>query len=102
MQLRILKTLSEAGSSSKMAPLTSSTIKANLPSADLAFLSACQTSRGDEKFTEEVLHLAAGMLAAGIEVSLRRCGPIRDTHAPGLAESFYAYLLRKTPIMGGL
>ncbi|TEB05103.1 hypothetical protein FA13DRAFT_1906240, partial [Coprinellus micaceus] len=73
-----------------------STIKANLPSADLAFLSACQTSRGDEKFTEEVLHLAAGMLAAGYRSVVATMWSIRDTHAPGLAESFYAYLLRKS------
>ncbi|TEB18818.1 hypothetical protein FA13DRAFT_1719468 [Coprinellus micaceus] len=74
----------------------STIIKANLPSADLAFLSACQTSRGDEKFTEEVLHLAAGMLAAGYRSVVATMWSIRDTHAPGLAESFYAYLLRKS------
>jgi len=32
---------------------------------ELAFLSACQTSTGAEKLSEEAVHLAAGMLAAG-------------------------------------
>lgn len=30
-----------------------------------AFLSACQTSTGDEKLSDEAVHLAAGMLATG-------------------------------------
>jgi CHAT domain-containing protein len=35
------------------------------PQADFAFLSARQTSAGDEKLSEEAVHLAARMLAAG-------------------------------------
>ena len=38
-------------------------IKKQLVGADLAYLSACQTSTGDEKLSEEAVHLAAGMLA---------------------------------------
>jgi len=37
---------------------------------ELAFLSACQTSTGDEKLSEEAVHLAAGMLAAGYRTSV--------------------------------
>ncbi|KAH6881201.1 CHAT domain-containing protein [Coprinopsis sp. MPI-PUGE-AT-0042] len=40
-------------------------IQRDLKNADLAFLSACQTSAGDEKLSDEAVHLAAGMLAAG-------------------------------------
>ena len=40
-------------------------IKKQFIEADLAYLSACQTSKGDEKLSEEAVHLAAGMLAAG-------------------------------------
>ncbi|KAH6905434.1 CHAT domain-containing protein [Coprinopsis sp. MPI-PUGE-AT-0042] len=43
----------------------STIIKANLKNADLAFLSACQTGTGDESLSNEAVHLAAGMLAAG-------------------------------------
>ncbi|KAH6905616.1 CHAT domain-containing protein [Coprinopsis sp. MPI-PUGE-AT-0042] len=38
-------------------------IQRDLKNADLAFLSACQTSAGDEKLSDEAVHLAAGMLA---------------------------------------
>ena len=31
----------------------------HLPNADLAVLSACQTATGDEKLSDEVVHLAA-------------------------------------------
>src|ERR1700761_6074526 len=37
----------------------------NLSRRDLAFLSACQTAKGDEKVSDEAVHLAAGMLVAG-------------------------------------
>ncbi|KAF6760946.1 CHAT domain-containing protein, partial [Ephemerocybe angulata] len=37
----------------------------HLKNADLAFLSACETSTGGEKLPDEAVHLAAGMLAAG-------------------------------------
>ncbi|KAH6911835.1 TPR-like protein [Coprinopsis sp. MPI-PUGE-AT-0042] len=44
-------------------------IQRDLKKADLAFLSACQTSTGDEKLSDEAVHLAAGMLAAGVSAS---------------------------------
>jgi CHAT domain-containing protein len=40
-------------------------MKKNLKNSDFAFLSACQTSKGNEKLLEEVVHLTSGMLAAG-------------------------------------
>ena len=46
--------------------------------ADLALLSACQTSAGDEKLSEEVIHLAAGMLAAGYRGAVATMWSIRD------------------------
>jgi len=39
-------------------------MKKNLCNSNFAFLSACQTSKGDAKLPEEVVHLASGMLAA--------------------------------------
>jgi CHAT domain-containing protein len=33
----------------------------------LAFLSACETAKGDEKHTDEAIHLAASMLFAGFK-----------------------------------
>jgi CHAT domain-containing protein len=65
----------------------------NLKNADFAFLSACQTSTGEEKLSEEVVHLAAGMLAAGYRRVVATMWPIEDRHAPEVAKDFYDYLL---------
>jgi CHAT domain-containing protein len=40
-------------------------IRLNLPNAEFAFLSACQTTTGDERLSEEAVHIAGGMLLAG-------------------------------------
>ena len=64
-----------------------------LVGADLAFLSACQTSTGDEKLSEEAVHLAAGMLAAGYRGVVATMWSINDRYAPGVSEDFYANLI---------
>jgi len=64
-------------------------MKKNLPHSDFAFLSACQTSMGDEKLPEEVVHLAAGMMAAGYQSIVGTMWSILDMHGPDLAELFY-------------
>ena len=75
-------------------PLTLSEImKKKLPNAGLAFMSACQTSSGDEKLPEEAVHLAAGMLAAGYRSVVATMWSISDVHAPEVAEIFYENLL---------
>jgi CHAT domain-containing protein len=77
-------------------PLTLSNImQKNLKNADLAFLSACETSAGEEKLSEEVVHLAAGMLAAGYRRVVATMWSIGDYHAPEVATDFYDYLLRQ-------
>jgi CHAT domain-containing protein len=67
-------------------------LQANLKHADLAFLSACQTSTGDEKLSDEAVHLAAGMLAAGYRRVVGTMWSIGDKPAQEIAESFYDYL----------
>ena len=67
-------------------------IKMNLKSADLAYLSACQTSTGDEKLSEEAVHLAAGMLAAGYRGVVATMWSISDRYGPQVAEDFYDML----------
>jgi len=62
---------------------------------ELAFLSACQTSKGDLKLSEEVVHLAAGMLAAGYRGVVGTMWSISDFHGPQFAKWFYQYLLEK-------
>ncbi|KAJ2922952.1 hypothetical protein H1R20_g14146, partial [Candolleomyces eurysporus] len=71
----------------------SSIIKLHIKSADFAFLSACQTSTGSHKLSEEAVHLAAGMLAAGYRGVVGTMWSIQDRYAPEIAEDFYADLL---------
>ena len=76
-------------------------IRQAIPNPDLAFLSACQTSKGDLKLSEEVVHLAAGMLAAGYRGVIGTMWSISDMHGPEFATEFYQYLLRENEL-GGL
>lgn len=61
--------------------------------AELAFLSACQTATGDEKLSEESVHLAAGMLAAGYCSVFATLWSIKDEDAPLITEEVYTSLL---------
>jgi CHAT domain-containing protein len=70
-------------------------IKKKFKGADLAYLSACQTSTGDEKLSEEAVHLAAGMLAAGYRGVIATMWSISDQHGPQVAEDFYARLISR-------
>jgi len=71
-------------------------MKQKIPNPDLAFLSACQTSKGNIKLSEEVVHLAAGMLCAGYRGVVGTMWSISDMHGPEFATEFYQYLLRET------
>ncbi|KAF8811437.1 hypothetical protein BYT27DRAFT_7134005 [Phlegmacium glaucopus] len=75
-------------------------MKEQIPNLDLAFLSACQTSKGDLKLSEEVVHLAAGMLAAGYRGVVGTMWNISDMHGPAFATEFYEYLLREKELDG--
>jgi len=67
---------------------------------ELAFLSACQTSTGDEKLSEEAVHLAAGMLAAGYRSVVATMWSIKDQFGPVVAETFYEDLMERGQISG--
>ncbi|KAI0026553.1 CHAT domain-containing protein, partial [Vararia minispora EC-137] len=60
--------------------------------AELAFLSACQTSTGDEKLPEEAVHLAAGMLSVGFKSVIGTMWSIGDQDAPIIADEVYRQL----------
>jgi len=70
-------------------------VKQRIPQCELAFLSACQTSTGDEKLSEEAVHLAAGMLAVGYQGVVGTMWSIKDRYAPKVSEAFYDYLVVK-------
>ena len=66
------------------------------PHGKLAFLSACQTAKGDEDLSDEAIHIAAGMLFVGWSIS--------DKLAPEVAKDMYEQLSQKwyhTGLSGG-
>ena len=67
---------------------------------ELAFLSACQTSTGDEKLSDEAVHLAAGMLAAGYRSVVATMWSIKDRYGPVVAECFYKDLIERGKASG--
>ena len=69
-------------------------MRQKISNPDLVFLSACQTSKGDDKLSEEVVHLTAGMLAAGYRGVVGTMWGISDMHGPEFARVFYQYLLK--------
>ena len=70
-------------------------IKLQIPNADFAFLSACQTSTGDPELPHEAVHLASGLLAAGYRSVVSTMWSIKDEYGPEVAASFYSYLLKR-------
>ncbi|KAF6745227.1 CHAT domain-containing protein [Ephemerocybe angulata] len=63
-------------------------VQSNLKNADLAFLSACETSTGQDKLSDEAVHLAAGMLAAGYRRVVGTMWSIGDLAAHNVAITF--------------
>jgi CHAT domain-containing protein len=60
--------------------------------AELAFLSACQTATGDTKVPEEAVHLTAGMLFVGYKAVIGTVWSIGDQDAPLVADEVYRHL----------
>ncbi|PVF91515.1 TPR-like protein [Serendipita vermifera] len=69
-------------------------IKFNLPHAEFAFLSACQTTTGDESLSEEAVHIAGGMLLAGYRSVVATMWSIQDELAPMVTDEFYGHIMK--------
>jgi CHAT domain-containing protein len=69
-------------------------IKLNLPKAEFAFLSACQTTTGDENLSEEAVHIAGGMLLAGYRGVVATMWSIQDDLAPEVTNEFYGHIMK--------
>ncbi|KAJ1299439.1 hypothetical protein OPQ81_002687 [Rhizoctonia solani] len=67
----------------------------------LAFLSACQTAKGDEKLPDEAIHLASGMLTAGYTSVIATMWSVMDDDAPFVANKVYGQLLKDGTIGKG-
>jgi CHAT domain-containing protein len=74
----------------------STIITKRFPHADFAFLSACQTATGDEKLTEEAIHLAAGLVLAGYCSVILTMWSIKDEDAPVIVDYVYSDLFCNT------
>lgn len=68
-------------------------IKLDLPKAEFAFLSACQTMTGDENLFDEAVHIAGGMLLAGYRGVVATMWSIEDELAPKIADEFYRHIM---------
>ncbi|PVF93861.1 hypothetical protein CPB86DRAFT_818481 [Serendipita vermifera] len=68
-------------------------IKLDLPSAEFAFLSACQTTTGEETLSDEAVHIAGGMLLAGYRGVVATMWSIQDDLAPEVADEFYRRIM---------
>ncbi|CAE6488848.1 unnamed protein product [Rhizoctonia solani] len=67
----------------------------------LAFLSACQTAKGDEELPDEAIHLASGMLMAGYPSVIATMWSIMDDDAPFVADKVYAELMKDRRVGSG-
>jgi CHAT domain-containing protein len=75
-------------------------MKAQLPHAELAFLSACDSAAinvGDNP--DEVIHLAAGLQFCGFRSVVGTLWAMDDIDGPNVAEDFYRHMFRK---VGGI
>ncbi|MEW2117784.1 CHAT domain-containing protein [Streptomyces sp. NPDC005474] len=75
-------------------PLTiAELVDLRLSRAELAFLSACQTSAGSARLTEESVHLAAAMQVSGYRHVIATLWPTVDPVTPRLVDLVYDGLL---------
>ncbi|KAF8180263.1 CHAT domain-containing protein [Mycena galopus ATCC 62051] len=60
----------------------------------LAFLSACETAKGDAKTPDEAMHLAASLIFAGFHGVIATMWSIDDFDGPKVADTFYEHLFK--------
>jgi CHAT domain-containing protein len=70
-------------------------IKAHLPDAEFAFLSACHAAAVDiEGVPDEVIHLSAALIFCGFRSVVGTLWAMDDEDGPDVAEDFYRYMFR--------
>lgn len=80
------------------APLTLSDIaRLRLPGAELAYLSACDTTRGRSEYAEEALHITGAFHMAGFTHVVGTLWAVDDDTSRELAERFYAAFETERP-----
>ncbi|KAJ7465640.1 CHAT domain-containing protein [Mycena latifolia] len=73
-------------------------IQLQLPHADLAFLSACQTATGSKHLEDEAVHLTAGMLLAGYRGVIETMWSMMDDDGPRITSDVYTHLFKTSPL----
>ncbi|KAJ7108308.1 CHAT domain-containing protein [Mycena epipterygia] len=63
-------------------------------SMSLAFLSACETAKGDKAVPDEAMHLAATLLFAGFHGVVATMWTMNDLDGPKIADMFYEHLFK--------
>ncbi|KAJ6556003.1 CHAT domain-containing protein [Mycena capillaripes] len=63
-------------------------------SMSLAFLSACETAKGDKRVPDEAMHLAATLLFAGFRGVVATMWAMNDLDGPKIADTFYEHLFK--------
>ncbi|KAF8207927.1 CHAT domain-containing protein [Mycena galopus ATCC 62051] len=63
-------------------------------SMSLAFLSACETAKGDKAVPDEAMHLAATLLFSGFRGVVATMWTMNDLDGPKIADTFYEYLFK--------
>ncbi|EIN12576.1 hypothetical protein PUNSTDRAFT_130833 [Punctularia strigosozonata HHB-11173 SS5] len=66
----------------------------SLPNAFLAFLSACETAKGDASRPDQAVHLAAAMLFTGFKSVIATLWSMGDVDGPLVARTVYEELFR--------
>ncbi|KAG8876821.1 hypothetical protein FRB98_007015 [Tulasnella sp. 332] len=69
-------------------------MRAGLPQAELAVLSACHSAGGDKSTPDEAIHLTAGMMFAGFRSVVGTMWAMADEDGPVIAQEFYKYMFR--------
>ncbi|KUJ65765.1 hypothetical protein ACZ90_43470 [Streptomyces albus subsp. albus] len=69
-------------------------LELNLPSAELAYLSACETAAGGVNLPDEAMHLASTLQSAGYRHVVATMWSIQDGSAADVAAGFYSALTR--------
>ncbi|KAJ6554753.1 CHAT domain-containing protein [Mycena capillaripes] len=60
----------------------------------LAFLSACETAKGDKAVPDEAMHLAATLLFAGFRGVVATMSTMNDLDGPKIGDTFYEHLFK--------
>lgn len=75
------------------APLTAIELSAlNVPHGTLAYLSACETAKSNERLADEAVHIATAFQLAGYRHVVGTLWPVADSAAGRIADDFYTGL----------